>query len=323
MLRPPKTVLLAGATGYIGQSVAAALVARGDRVLALVRDAGRAQALLPGCTLIEATVTDAKAVRAALGEQSYDQVVSCLASRNGAPDDSWRIDYEANRQLLDLAIEAGAKRFTLLSAICVQRPRLAFQQAKLGFEKTLREAAIEHTIIRPTAFFKSLSGQIQRVLDGRPFLIFGDGELTACKPIDDADLAAFMLQCLDDPTCRNVTLPIGGPGPAISPREQGELLFELTGQPARFRSVSPRLFTLLAGALAPFARLSSALAARAEFLRIAHYYATESMLLWDAERGCYSADATPETGSKTLRAHYREVLQDGLGRHGAGDHQLF
>ena len=44
--------------------------------------------------------------------------------------------------------------------------------------------------MRPTAFFKSLSGQVERVRGGRPFLLFGDGTLTACKPISDADLAA-------------------------------------------------------------------------------------------------------------------------------------
>lgn len=31
-----------------------------------------------------------------------------------------------------------ASHFVLLSAICVQKPRLAFQQAKLAFEQTLK-----------------------------------------------------------------------------------------------------------------------------------------------------------------------------------------
>ena len=39
MTTPSQTVLLAGASGYIGRAVAAELVARGYRVVAIVRNA--------------------------------------------------------------------------------------------------------------------------------------------------------------------------------------------------------------------------------------------------------------------------------------------
>ena len=72
---------------------------------------------------------------------------------------------------------------------CCNKPKLHFQFAKLKLEAKLQEQSeISYTIVRPTAFFKSLSGQIDRVLAGKPFLIFGNGELTRCKPISDADL---------------------------------------------------------------------------------------------------------------------------------------
>ena len=38
----------------------------------------------------------------------------------------------------------------------------------------------------------------------------------------------------------------------------------------------------------------------AEFARIGRYYASESMLVWDEERQCYDADATPSYGTDTL-----------------------
>jgi uncharacterized protein YbjT (DUF2867 family) len=66
----------------------------------------------------------------------------------------------------------------LLSAICVQKPLLAFQQAKLAFEKLLIESGLIYSIVRPTAFLKSLSGQVERVRKGRPFVVLGDGSLT-------------------------------------------------------------------------------------------------------------------------------------------------
>lgn len=132
-------------------------------------------------------------------------------------------------------------QFVRLSAICVQKPRLAFQHAKLAFEVELQASGLDWTIVRPTAYFKSLSGQVERVRQGKPFLMFGDGTLTACKPISDDDLGAYLADCLHDETRRRRVLPIGGPGEAIAPRQQGERLFELLGRPPRFKSVPPAL----------------------------------------------------------------------------------
>jgi divinyl chlorophyllide a 8-vinyl-reductase len=105
-------------------------------------------------------------------------------------------------------------------------------------------------------------------------------------------------------------LPIGGPGPAISPREQGEMLFELTGKPPRYRSVPVGLFSVAATVLGALGKVSSWAADKAEYARIARYYATQSMLLLDPATGAYSESATPETGSDTLRDHYRQLLAE-------------
>ncbi|MDJ0643623.1 MAG: epimerase, partial [Erythrobacter sp.] len=169
---------------------------------------------------------------------------------------------------------------------------------------------ITYSIVRPTAFFKSLSGQVGRVLRGRPFLLFGDGELTRCKPISDGDLARFVADCVTDDKRRNQVLPIGGPGPAISPREQGAMLFELAGKEPRYRSISPALFKAASRLLSLGAPVSEWLAEKAEYARIANYYATESMLVLDPESGAYIESITPEFGSETLRDHYAALLAE-------------
>jgi divinyl chlorophyllide a 8-vinyl-reductase len=74
--------------------------------------------------------------------------------------------------LLQLAKDTGVKHCVMLSAICVQKPLLAFQHAKLAFENELMHSGLTYSIVRPTAFFKSLSGQLQRVKAGKPYLIF-------------------------------------------------------------------------------------------------------------------------------------------------------
>ncbi len=304
-----------GATGTIGRAVVAALVAAGHQPVALVRP-GSAAPWPAGVTVVEAAATDASALQAALAEVAPDAVISCIASRTGVATDAWAVDHGANISALHAAEAAGAGHFILLSAICVQRPRLAFQHAKLAFEAALMASGLRYSIVRPTAFFKSLSGQIARVQAGKPYLLFGDGRLTACKPISDADLARYIVGCLAEPDRWNRILPIGGPGPAMTPREQGEALFALTGQIPRFRSVSPRLLLGAGAVLRAAARIVPALAAKAEFARIGHYYATESMLLLDPATGRYDAGATPETGSDTLIDHYRAVLAGTAGDDG-------
>ncbi len=326
MRQSPKRVLVSGATGTIGRSTVSALVRQGHDVVGMVRPAtGRPQPQsghAAGPRLLIADPADATSLHHAFAGERFDAVISCMASRTGAPKDAWAVDHRAQLNLLEAAREAGIAHFVLLSAICVQKPLLAFQQAKLAFEQALVASGMRHSIVRPTAFFKSLSGQINRVRNGRPYLIFGDGRLTACKPISDADLGEYLVGCLHDETRWNRVLPIGGPGPAITPREQGEALFAMLGRPARFRSVPVAMLDAIAVGLGAAARLVPALATKAELARIGRYYATESMLVLDPSTGRYDADATPSTGSDTLFDYYRAVL-DGHEQPERGDHAVF
>lgn len=331
---PPsrRRVLLLGATGTIGQATAHALSARGHEVVCFVRPragaGGRLRPqdsarLLAGATLRFGDVRAPQSLaREGFCGEPFDVVVSCLASRTGAPQDAWAIDYQAHVHLLEAAQAAGVGQFVLLSAMCVQKPLLAFQQAKLAFERLLAASGLAYSIVRPTAFFKSLSGQVERVKRGQPFLVFGDGTLTACKPISDRDLAAYLADCLDDPLRRNRVLPIGGPGAAITPRQQGERLFSLLGRPARFRSVPVGLLDTIVGVLGTVGRVLPAAARKAELARIGRYYATESMLVLDPLTGRYDAAATPSTGSDTLFDFYAQLVR-GAAAPERGDHAVF
>ena len=208
------------------------------------------------------------------------------------------------------------------AAICVQKPLLAFQHAKLAFERALVESGLTWSIVRATAFFKSLSGQIERVKAGKPFLVFGDGTLTAFKPISDGDLGEYLAGCVDDPSRHNRVLPIGGPGEAITPREQGERLFALLGRPPRFKQVPVALLDTIIVVLGLFGRVFPPLAGKAELARIGRYYATESMLVWDAAAGCYDAAATPSAGSETPFDFYARLVR-GEAQSERGDHAVF
>jgi divinyl chlorophyllide a 8-vinyl-reductase len=318
-------VLVAGASGYIGRVVVRELLDRGYRVSCILRrPPSPDDAAFAGARLLLADLTRPESLSAAmLGEEVPEMVVSCLATRTGGIADAWAVEYQANLNLLRVAETAGSRQFLLLSAICVQKPLLAFQKAKLAFEQALMDSQLTWSIVRPTAFFKSLAGQVARVQAGKPFMVFGNGELTACKPISEADLADFMLACLESTEYHNRILPIGGPGPAITPRQQGELLFRLCGQPAKFRQLPLGLFDAAIAVLGGLSRLVPALADKAEFARIGRYYGSESMLLLNPASGRFDADATPSWGNDTLEAFYRRVLAQGLAGQELGEHKLF
>ena len=332
-----RRILVLGASGTIGRAVVRSLLDHGHDVVCLVRppaapthgsrhnpDAVPAHAprdvpetALAGADIRYGLATDPASLREhGLRGERFDALISCLASRTGAPADAWRIDYQAHVDALSVAREAGMGHMVLLSAICVQKPLLAFQQAKLAFERKLIDSGLCYSIVRPTAFFKSLSGQIERIRAGKPFLMFGNGELTRCKPVSDSDLADYLVRCLTDPTLQNRVLPIGGPGPALTPREQGETLFRLLGREPRFRSVPVAMLDAIYMGLSAAGWLIPALRQKAELAKIGRYYATESMLVLDPVSGCYDADATPSTGSDTLAAYYEAVLE---GRSAAPD----
>lgn len=288
-------VMLLGATGTIGRATYRVLVDEGYVPTALVRE-GSDTGHIASAHVRHGTI------QGTLSREPVDAVISCLASRNGL--DAWDVDYMLNSNALSAAARADVSRFVMLSAICVQKPRLDFQFAKLAFEDELQASPLTWSVVRPTAFFKSISGQAARLRQGKPYLLFGDGALTSCKPISDHDAARYLVSCLTDAGKENRVLPIGGPGPALTPREQGEMLFDALGIAPRFSHVPAGLVHVIAMGLSPLGVFSQKAREKAELARIGHYYATESMLVWDAERGRYDANATPEFGSQRLIDHY-------------------
>ena len=60
--------------------------------------------------------------------------------------------------------------------------------------------------------------------------------------------------------------------------------------------------------LYPLSKLSSRLNDYREFLRIAYYYATESMLLWNSKVKEYDSSLTPEFGTDVLEDFYKDLI---------------
>jgi len=321
-----------GPTGYIGRFVTKEMIDRGYNVIAFAREKsgiGGKNSMddvkkdFEGATVVFGDVKDKASIAEVGFTNKVDVVVSCMASRTGGIKDSWEVDYEATKNVMEVAKEKGAGQFVLLSAICVQKPLLTFQAAKLKFEEELMASGLTYSIVRPTAFFKSLGGQVKSVQGGGPYVMFGDGQLAACKPISERDLASYMAECIEKPELQNKVLPIGGPGEAMTALQQGELLFKLAKLEPKFVKVPIEVMSGVIGILDFLTGFFPSFKDAAEFGKIGRYYAAESMLVLNEETGEYDASMTPGYGEDTLEAFFQKCLTEGMEGQDLGDASVF
>lgn len=323
-------VVIFGATGYIGRYVVLEFVKQGYQVTAFARErsgvkgknsAQHVRDDLQGARVVFGDVTNKDDIANAFTPHDdrtalSTVAVSCLASRTGGIEDSNRIDFEATLNTLEQALQHGVSHYILLSAICVQKPLLEFQRAKLKFEAKLQQSAeqvadFSYSIVRPTAFFKSLAGQIERLKKGSAFIMFEDGNLSRCNAISEADLARFMVQCAHEESKRNQILPVGGPGEPVSPKEQAEMLFKLLDKSPKYTRMPLGIMNVAISALEAGARLLPFLKDAAEFGRIGRYYAVEDMI-------------GPSFGEDTLESFFEEaVAEGGMAGQDLGDAAVF
>ncbi|CAE8600111.1 unnamed protein product [Polarella glacialis] len=322
---PKLRVLVFGSTGYIGQAVVHELAARGHQVTAIARahsgivgghslaDVEQYFSGTGRVRVVEADVTDEASLTSALLalDARPEVAICCLASRFGGRADAFKVDFRATVNCIHGSRALKVSHFVLLSAICVQRPLLAFQQAKLLAEAELKDSSsMRYSIVRPTAFIKSLVSQVGRVRSGYSFVVFGSGEQVRCAPLSQQDLASFLADCLWRSKALNATLPIAGPGPALSKLEQALLIFHLLGKEPKLLHVPIGALDFVASVLRALAFILPRFAEAPEYCRIIRYYATESMLLLDQETGCYSELLTPGYGRTTLLHFLSKALRD-------------
>lgn len=311
-----KTAIIAGATGYIGKAVVREAVRQGYNTVALVRDASKAdnfKTFFEGAEVVECDVQDAKALTKTFAEikEKYDgnmdAIVSCLASRSGVKKDAYAIDYQATLNCMESGQDpsVNARHFVLLSAFCVKNPWLQFQKAKLEFEAALEaQTDLTYSIVRPTAFFKSVSGQLEVIQSGAPFVMFGDGEVTRCNPISEADLATYLIDSIVDKSRENKIINLGGPDEPLTMQKQGEMLFKAVGKEENFFYAPLWLFDVIIDSLQWLASAfnSEKLDDAAELGRIGKYYAVEDMLTTEPDE---------KFGTMTLQQHYDKIAVEG------------
>ena len=210
------TVLVTGATGFVGPHAVHALRARELPVRALVRDPQRASRLASwGAELVQGDVTDLTSLRAAVS--GVDSIVHLVAIIKGSRADFERVMAQGTRDLVAAAQEAGVRRIVLVSALGLNersRDAVPYFAAKWEMERAVKESGLEYVIFRPSFVFGKDGGALPTFVRLARFApvtpIVGPGT-QRLQPIWVEDVAEYYARAIDLPAAANRTFEIGGP----------------------------------------------------------------------------------------------------------------
>jgi uncharacterized protein YbjT (DUF2867 family) len=204
----PLTVLVTGASGFIGSHLSRALVEAGHDVRAMTRHpdgysgAGKA---------VFGDVFDADSVRTAMdGADAAYYLVHSLDS-----DDFEEKDAEAALNFGGAAAEAGLDRIVYLGGLGVDDGELsAHLRSRRQVEQLLSVAGVPVTVLRAAVVIGhgSISWEITRQLvDHLPAMITPRWVKTRTQPIALPDVVRYLVGVLDHPDARGKVFEIGGP----------------------------------------------------------------------------------------------------------------
>jgi uncharacterized protein YbjT (DUF2867 family) len=210
------TVLVTGATGFIGPHVVHTLRARDTPVRALVRNPSRASRLAAwGVELVRGDVTDPASLHDAA--DGVDAIVHLVAIIRGRPVDFERVMAQGTRNVVRAAQEAGVRRVVLASALGLDeqsKDAVPYFAAKWEMERAVRESGLEHVILRPSFVFGRDGGvlptfvRLARYAPVTPIVGPGTQRL---QPIWVEDLAEYYAQSVELPEAAGRTFELGGP----------------------------------------------------------------------------------------------------------------
>ncbi len=202
-------ILVVGGTGTLGRKIVHELLARGERVRALVR----AERSLPFLAS-EIAVGDLRDPESLFRACQGVRAVVTTASVSKTGDDSLEnVDLQGNVHLIAAAQRSGVEHFVFTSTLSAseQSPVPLFR-AKAVVERTLRESSLSHTILQPNAFMDVWFPMLieASAFAGQPVTLIGESRRRHAF-IAEQDVAAFAVAALFTPAAANATIVLGGP----------------------------------------------------------------------------------------------------------------
>ncbi|MBT8396652.1 MAG: NAD(P)H-binding protein [Gemmatimonadetes bacterium] len=282
-----KRVLVAGATGYLGRFVAKELKSRGYFVRALARSPKKLDPIRDSLDeVVQAEITQPDTLAGVC--DGIDVVFSSVGITKQKGNLTFKdVDYQGNRNLLEVAQRAGVKKFIYTSVF--RGPNLLhldIVKAHEDFVTVLKASDMAYTVVRPTGFFSDMGEYLKMARKGRVYLI-GKGD-NRINPIHGADLADVCADTVDQDV---LEMDVGGPE-ILTHREIARLALEAAEKHGRIPSVPVWVMRGAVSITRIFSRHQGELLA----------FFTEAM----------TADAVaPAMGSRSLSDHFKGLVAAG------------
>ncbi len=222
-------ILLAGATGYLGQFILTELLKKEYPTRIVVRNKSKiAPALLthPLLEVVEAEVTKPNTLLGVC--KGVTQVISAVGITRQKDKLTYeQVDFQANKNLLDEALREGVRKFIYVSVFKGEAMRhIAIGAAKERFVDTLKASGLDYCIIRPSGFYSDMTVFLKMAKKDK-ICLFGKGQY-AMNPIHGEDLAEVCVAQLEGYE-REVN--VGG-AEIFTQTEMARLAFEVLHKPA-------------------------------------------------------------------------------------------
>jgi uncharacterized protein YbjT (DUF2867 family) len=211
-------ILVTGVTGNVGREVAAALVARGEDVRAVVRDPARA--ILPGAVeVVQGDLEVPESLTPALDG------VFLLGGWGDMPELLRRID------------RARVEHVVLLTSRCVVegRPDNPVTRMWLDSEAAVRNSGVAWTILRPSGYQSNALRWLPQLRRGD--VVRAPWPDVAIAAIDPVDIAAVAATVLTEPGHERAAHSLSGPEP-LTPGDQIDTLAAVLARPLRYEPLS-------------------------------------------------------------------------------------
>ena len=193
-------ILLAGATGYLGQYILAVLLREEYPTRIVVRNKSKLSPDLlthPLLEVVEAEVTEPDTLRGVCkGVHKVISTIGITRQKDGLTYE--QVDFQANKNLLDEALREGVRKFIYVSVFKGEAMRhIAIGAAKERFVDTLKASGLDYCIIRPSVFYSYMTIFFEMAKAKKDeILLFGKGQY-AMNPIHGEDLAEVCVAQLE------------------------------------------------------------------------------------------------------------------------------
>ena len=212
------TMLITGASGFLGSHLANYAARKGRDVRCMVRRTSETSALDANRMEIRyGDLLDPPSLRAA-AESPVSAVVHCAATTSETKVDyaqSFQVNVQGTRNLLQACQAQGIDRFIMVSTQSAneQNPS-TYARTKLAGDLAVKESPLAYTILKPSTIYgpgsKGLFAKMVRLLDTVPVVpILGSGS-RLIRPIHVFDLCDAILECQGCDQTLGKTYDLGG-----------------------------------------------------------------------------------------------------------------